>query len=362
MLNDLYLVRNSLYADNDSILSDFGLNDFIRLVETFGFYLVNLDIREESTNHTNTVAEIMKNKHDVDYDALDEKSRIKKLEEFIKSDITLDDVYTSLSDESKKVLDVFSVVTKLRNEISEQAFGTYVISMTHHASHVFEVLALAKLCGMVTNDSGELKSSLQVAPLFETIDDLTRIEEILEDLFSNETYNSLIGHYKNKKLQEVMLGYSDSCKDGGILSSSWSLYKAQQQVLDISKKYQIECRLFHGRGGTVGRGGGPTHNAILAQPNKTVRGMIKITEQGEVLSYKYAVPQSASYELELAISGLIKASKHLVVDEEICTNNFEEMMSEMSNAVRKNIEILLTINLESWIIFMKQHPYKSLQN
>ena len=277
----------------------------------------------------------MKNKHDVDYDALDEKSRIKTLEEFIKSDITLDDVYTSLSDESKKVLDVFSVVTKLRNEISEQAFGTYVISMTHHASHVFEVLALAKLCGMVTNDSGELKSSLQIAPLFETIDDLTRIEEILEDLFSNETYNSLIGHYKNKKLQEVMLGYSDSCKDGGILSSSWSLYKAQQQVLDISKKYQIECRLFHGRGGTVGRGGGPTHNAILAQPNKTVRGMIKITEQGEVLSYKYAVPQSASYELELAISGLIKASKHLVVDEEICTNNFEEMMSEMSTCGEK---------------------------
>ncbi|MEL0280394.1 MAG: phosphoenolpyruvate carboxylase, partial [Gammaproteobacteria bacterium] len=238
-------------------------------------------------------------------------------------------------DESKKVLDVFSVVKKLRHEISEQAFGTYVISMTHHASHVFEVLALAKLCGMVTNDSGELKSSLQIAPLFETIDDLTRIEEILEDLFSNDTYNNLIGHYKNKKLQEVMLGYSDSCKDGGILSSSWSLYKAQQQVLDISKKYQIECRLFHGRGGTVGRGGGPTHNAILAQPNKTVRGMIKITEQGEVLSYKYAVPQSASYELELAISGLIKASKHLVVDEEICTNNFEEMMSEMSTSGEK---------------------------
>ena len=186
---------NSLYADNDSILSDFGLNDFIRLVETFGFYLVNLDIREESTNHTNTVVEIMKNKHDVDYDALDEKSRIKKLEEFIKSDITLDDVYTSLSDESKKVLDVFSVVTKLRHEISEQAFGTYV-------SHVFEVLALAKLGGMVTNDSSELKSSIQVAPLFETIDDLTRIEEILEDLFSNETYNCLIGHYKIKNYRK----------------------------------------------------------------------------------------------------------------------------------------------------------------
>ena len=330
LLNDLYLIKDSLISDNDNILNDFGLNDFIRLVETFGFYLVNLDIREESTNHTNAISEILKNHGNKEYDQLNESSRISSLENVIKSDLTLDDIYTSLSDETKKVLDVFTVMKELRNEVSEHAFGNYVISMTHHASHVFEVLALAKLCGLISFKDGKLSSSIQVTPLFETIDDLTRIEEILEDLFSNDTYKNLIGSYKNSKLQEVMLGYSDSCKDGGILSSSWSLYKAQQQVLDISKKYQIECRLFHGRGGTVGRGGGPTHNAILAQPNKTVRGMIKITEQGEVLSYKYAVPQSASYELELAISGLIKASKHLVIDDTVCTNNFEEIMSEMS--------------------------------
>ena len=330
LLNDLYLIKDSLISDNDKILNDFGLNDFIRLVETFGFYLVNLDIREESTNHSNAISEILKNHDNTDYDQLDESSRISSLENVIKSDLTLDDIYPSLSDETKKVLDVFTVMKELRNEVSEHAFGNYVISMTHHASHVFEVLALAKLCGLISLKDGMLSASIQVTPLFETIDDLTRIEEILEDLFSNDTYTNLIGSYKNSKLQEVMLGYSDSCKDGGILSSSWSLYKAQQQVLDISKKYQIECRLFHGRGGTVGRGGGPTHNAILAQPNKTVRGMIKITEQGEVLSYKYAVPQSASYELELAISGLIKASKHLVIDDTVCTNNFEEIMSEMS--------------------------------
>ena len=330
LLSDLYLIKDSLISDNDNILNDFGLNDFIRLVETFGFYLVNLDIREESTNHSNAISEILKNHDNTDYDQLDESSRISSLENVIKSELTLDDIYPSLSDETKKVLDVFTVMKELRNEVSEHAFGNYVISMTHHASHVFEVLALAKLCGLISLKEGKLTASIQVTPLFETIDDLTRIEEILEDLFSNDTYTNLLGSYRNSKLQEVMLGYSDSCKDGGILSSSWSLYKAQQQVLDISKKYQIECRLFHGRGGTVGRGGGPTHNAILAQPNKTVRGMIKITEQGEVLSYKYAVPQSASYELELAISGLIKASKHLVIDDTVCTNNFEEIMSEMS--------------------------------
>jgi len=335
LLSDLYLIRESLISDNDDILNDFGLNDFIRLVETFGFYLVNLDIREESTNHTNAISEILRVHQGTDYSSLSEPSKISVLEEFIKSKSTINDIYNSLSEESKKVLNVFTVMKELSNEISPHAFGNYIISMTHHASHVFEVLALAKLSGLVTYDDGSLNSSIQVTPLFETIDDLTRIEEILEDLFSNQTYNNLIGHYKNGKLQEVMLGYSDSCKDGGILSSSWSLYKAQQQVLDISKKYKIECRLFHGRGGTVGRGGGPTYNAILAQPNKTVRGMIKITEQGEVLSYKYAVPQSASYELELAVSGLMKASQHLVLGDSVCTNNFEEIMSKMSTAGEK---------------------------
>ncbi len=330
LLDDLYVIRDSLISDNDLILSDFGLNDFIRLVETFGFHLVNLDIREESTNHTNAISDVLNVSLQIDYASMDEKSRINELEKFIKSDINLNQVYDKINEASKKVIDVFTVMTRLRNEISVNAFGNYVISMTHHASHVFEVLALAKLCGLVNNVNGKLESSIQVTPLFETIDDLTRIEEILEDLFSNNTYNSLIGHYKDTKLQEVMLGYSDSCKDGGILSSSWSLYKAQLQVLDISKKYKIECRLFHGRGGTVGRGGGPTHNAILAQPNGTVRGMIKITEQGEVLSYKYGLPQSASYELELALSGLMKASKHLVVDEVIPINNFEDMMGNMS--------------------------------
>ena len=247
LLSDLYLIKESLISDNDNILNDFGLNDFIRLVETFGFYLVNLDIREESTNHSNTIQEILKIYKNIDYSNLNEASKISSLEELIKSKFSLNEHYSSLSDDSRKVLDVFTVMKELSSEVSSHAFGNYIISMTHHASHVFEVLALAKLCGLVSGDGDKLVSKIQITPLFETIDDLTRIEEILEDLFSNETYNSLIGHYKNNKLQEVMLGYSDSCKDGGILSSSWSLYKAQQQVLDISKKYQIECRLFHGR-------------------------------------------------------------------------------------------------------------------
>ena len=126
-----------------------------------------------------------------------------------------------------------------------------------------------------------------------------------------------------------MLGYSDSCKDGGILASSFGLYEAQQEIIEISKKFGIECKIFHGRGGTVGRGGGPTHNSILAQPAKTVNGKIKITEQGEVLSYKYAQYETACYELEMAIGGLIKASQHIVVDQKLDVKDFEKTMKIM---------------------------------
>ena len=335
LLEDLYLIRDSLISDDDSILLDFGLNDFIRLVETFGFYLVSLDIREESSKHTNTLNDVFQIIGYGDYISMDENKRINLNIKLIESDTTLEDVYEKLNDESKKVLDVFVAMKDLRSNVSENALGNYIISMTHNASHIFEVISLAKLSGLVVKTLNDYHCLISVTPLFETIEDLDRIEEILENLFSNETYRSLITSDDSSRLQEVMLGYSDSCKDGGILSSSWNLYRAQQEVLNISKKYNIESKLFHGRGGTVGRGGGPTHNAILAQPNKTVNGMIKITEQGEVLSYKYAVPQSASYELELAVGGLMKATKHLIVDDGSQSVNFEEIMKNMAKLGEK---------------------------
>ena len=359
LLNDLYLVRDSLISDHDQILLDYGLNDFIRLVETFGLHLVSLDIREESTKHTDTIAEIFKILGKGSYNELTEQDRIVSLESLLKSDIDTKSLYDKLSTDSKKVIDVFSTVKILREKISTSALGNYIISMTHHASHVLEVLVLAKLVGLVDNKKNTLQSFIKITPLFETIEDLSRIEEILEDLFSNKSYNDLIS-IDERKFQEVMLGYSDSCKDGGILSSSWSLYKAQQEVLNISNKYDVECQLFHGRGGTVGRGGGPTHNAIMAQPEKTVNGMIKITEQGEVLSYKYAVPQSASYELELAVGGLMKASRHLIVDETRDDNNFEKIMKEMSHAGERKYRDLTDDKEGIMDYFYEATPVKEL--
>ena len=298
-------------------------------METFGFFLVNLDIREESTKHSNAIHEIINVLTKEDYLSLNENKRISCLESLIKSDSNIDSIYMTLSDDTKKVVDVFLTMVKLRKQISKEAFGHYIISMTHEASHVLEVLALAKLSGMVKkdNDKGWI-SAVKVSPLFETIDDLSRISHILENLLDNSLYAEVLKNSNNR--QEIMLGYSDSCKDGGILSSSWNLYKAQKEITEIANKYSIECRMFHGRGGTVGRGGGPTHNAIVAQPAGTVNGMIKITEQGEVLSYKYASYETAVYELETAIGGLMKASQHLVTENLKTDNVIEKNMELMS--------------------------------
>lgn len=216
----------------------------------------------------------------------------------------------TLTPETRETLDVFEVMARMRAEISDGLFGQYVISMTHHASHVMEVMLLARLAGLAGKDRQGWFCRIQISPLFETIDDLNRIGEVMGRLFQDPTYGALLKSSGNQ--QEVMLGYSDSCKDGGILASSWRLYEAQRKVIQLADDHGVSCRLFHGRGGTVGRGGGPTYEAILAQPTDTVHGQIKLTEQGEVLSYRYANPETARYELTLGISGLIKASRCLI--------------------------------------------------
>jgi len=329
LLDDLYTIRDSLIQDGDIVLLEFGLDDFIRLVETFGFFLVNLDIREESTKHTQVVKTLVKNIKNINYDEIKEGEKVSLLADMIDANEDLSSHYNLLPDDQKLIVDVFKTMIVLRDQVSPEAFGHYIVSMTHDASHVLEVMLIAKMVGLVgQKDNGDLFCDILITPLFETIDDLSRIKNILESLFSNSVYIKYLKCHEDS-LQEVMLGYSDSCKDGGILASSFGLYEAQQEIIDISKKYKVECKIFHGRGGTVGRGGGPTHNSILAQPAKTVNGKIKITEQGEVLSYKYAQYETACYELEMAIGGLIKASQHIVVEQKSDVIAFEKIMKDM---------------------------------
>ena len=314
-LQDLYVIRDSLYSHGDRKIADLVLKDFIRLVESFGFYLMHLDVRQESTRHTEAVAEILlQTDPELNYLELDEEQRISLLSQKLKhagNDVTLD--RSRLNEANLETIEVFSTMERMYDEISEHAFGHYVISMTHQASHIMEVMWLGSLVGLAGFNDGKCFCHIRISPLFETIEDLQHIESVLSKLFDDPVYKQLLHASGNQ--QEVMLGYSDSCKDGGILASSWQLFEAQRKVIALADKHNIECRLFHGRGGTIGRGGGPTHESILAQPEGTVHGQIKFTEQGEVLSNKYSNAETAVYELTMGISGLMLASRFTVIDE-----------------------------------------------
>ncbi|HEB82272.1 MAG TPA: phosphoenolpyruvate carboxylase [Gammaproteobacteria bacterium] len=312
-LDDLRLIYDSLCSHGDEKIADLALKDLIRLVESFGFYLMHLDVRQESTRHSQAVSQILKlcGAHD-DYDSLDEDERIALLSELIEKQCEgMEFDPAELDDANRETLEVFKVIEKMHGEISEKALGEYVISMTHQASHVMEVMMLASLVGLTGRNGEDWFCKIRISPLFETIEDLSHIESVLARLFENSTYKTLLQASGN--LQEVMLGYSDSCKDGGILASSWQLFEAQQKVMRLADAHQINCRLFHGRGGTIGRGGGPTHESILSQPEGTVHGQIKFTEQGEVLSNKYSNPETAVYELTLGVTGLMLASRYQIL-------------------------------------------------
>ncbi len=308
-LVDLELIRDSLISHGDKDTANAELQDLIRLVETFGFYLLQLDVRQESTRHTEAITELLQLQQ-IDYPSLSEEQRLEKLSQIIaepaRNNINLSD----LTESTKETIEVMQVIKQMQEEVSPQAIGNYVISMTHQSSHVMEVFALAHFAGLVGKDDQKWFSNVLVTPLFETIEDLEHIEPVMSRLLENPTYKALQNVSGN--LQEVMLGYSDSCKDGGILAAAWSLYEAQKKVTSLVNSYGVKCRLFHGRGGTIGRGGGPTHEAILSQPEGTVHGQIKFTEQGEVLSFKYSNVETSVYELGMGITGLMLASSNLI--------------------------------------------------
>ena len=340
LLADLELIRSSLYSHSDRNVADGLLKDIIHLVHTFGFFLVHLDIRQESTRHTEAVAELCRQlPEQPDYPSLNEAQRSKLLAKLLE-DGNVFIQRNTLSDDTKETLEVLDVISEMRNEVSAEAFGTYVISMTHNASHILELMWLAALTGLAGQTDDGWFCHIKISPLFETIEDLEHIESVLTQLFDVPVYRELLKASGN--LQEVMLGYSDSCKDGGIFASAWNLYEAQQKVIRMTNQHDIKCRMFHGRGGTLGRGGGPTHDAILSQPPATVHGQIKFTEQGEVLSYKYSNAETAVYELTMGITGLLKASRNVVQQDSQHCQEYSGVMAELASygeqAYRKLID------------------------
>ena len=305
---ELILIRDSLIHHNEANLTRGSMEDLLRVLDTCGFYLSKMDIRQESTLHSQAIHEIAATLDEpIDYYSLTEAERQAWLTERLLEPENFSYDQRQITIQSADIVAVFELMSEMREEVSQDCFGSYIISMTHEASHLLEVALLAKLSGLINADAkGVVTSEIHIAPLFETVKDLEHAEPTLESLFSNPVYRQLLAFTSDT--QEIMLGYSDSCKDGGILASSWNLYKAQQNIVAVTDKHNIRCLLFHGRGGTIGRGGGPTHESILSQPRGTVKGGIKFTEQGEVLSFKYNFRETARYELTVGITGLMKAS------------------------------------------------------
>ncbi len=301
-------------------LSETGLNCrdldcLICQVEIFGFTLTNLDIRQESTLHSDAMSEITDYLQTLPqrYNDLPEPERVQWLVGELTSRRPLIPRELPFSERTKEVIDTLRMVRELQREFGRRICRTYVISMSHDVSDILEVLLLAKEAGLFDPVTGT--SLIDVVPLFETVEDLQKAPQVMTELFEIPFYEKLLrrdwvkGEVCDRApLQEVMLGYSDSNKDSGFLSSNWEIHKAQQSLQGIAQSYGVALRIFHGRGGSVGRGGGPAYEAILAQPGQTLMGRIKITEQGEVLASKYSLPELALYNLETATTAVIQGS------------------------------------------------------
>ena len=320
---ELKLMQSSLAA---TTLHCRELDNLIVQAEVFGFSLVELDFRQDSSRHSDAIAEITSYLQVLPqpYDELSETQKTDWLIQELKTRRPLIPAEMPFSETTCETIETFRMLRSLQQEFGIKICKTYIISMTNFVSDVLEVLLLAQEAGLY--DPATCYTSVRIVPLFETVEDLKRAPQVMRELFELPLYRaSLAGGYENvavredstnialsplqpNNLQEVMLGYSDSNKDSGFLSSNWEIHKAQRALQKVAAEYGISLRIFHGRGGSVGRGGGPAYSAILAQPTDTIKGRIKITEQGEVLASKYSLPELALYHLETMTTAVIQSS------------------------------------------------------
>ena len=352
LLEDLRIIRQSVNT-HDTAHGEGLLLDIIRLVKTCGFHLAALDIRQESSYHSEVIADIFANASNLpNYQSLNETERQEWLTRLLEKPGTPLIYIDNLTDKTREQLALMHSVATLRKLVGQDTFGSYVISMTNNASQLLEVLLLMRFAGLCrVDDEGRLSADLPVAPLFETIEDLKNIDQILPAVLDNPLYRGLLQHSDNT--QEIMLGYSDSSKDGGIITSAWQLYSAQQTINRIAEDYGIKTRLFHGRGGSVSRGGGSTHKAIAAQPAGTLHGQIKVTEQGEVLYAKYANTDTAVFELTMGITGTLKACSSRFVVQPPELPHYEALFTRLADAGEQRYRTL-TDHTEGFYQFYSQ--------
>jgi phosphoenolpyruvate carboxylase len=309
LASDLEVVAASLAAQGNSHLAAFRLAPLQRAVSAFGFHGATLDLRQSSDVSESVVAELLGAAEACpDYRRLGEAERVQLLTRELAHARPLLSPHLAYSERTRRELAVFDTARALRAQYGTAAIDKHIVSHTESLSDLLEVALLQKETGLLTGN--ELRGcSLMVVPLFETIDDLKRAPAIMRELIAHPGLRSLLlPASAGRPLQEIMLGYSDSNKDGGFLASQWNLYRATQALVRLADDHGVTLRLFHGRGGSVGRGGGPSFEAILAQPPGSVRGQIRLTEQGEIIQAKYADPRIGRHHLELLVSATLQAS------------------------------------------------------
>ncbi len=305
---DLDVIGESLRANHGLALTRPRLNTLRRAASIFGFHLATLDMRQSSDVHERVLAELFSVAGAcADYASLSENDKLALLLAELAQPRLLRSPYLAYSDETVSELAVLKAARQVRTHFGARAIRNYIISHTETVSDLMEVLLLQREAGLLrVQPDGSLQAELMVIPLFETIPDLRNASGIMDGWLSMASVRALVG--RQGELQEVMLGYSDSNKDGGFLTSNWELYKAEIALVQVFERHGVKLRLFHGRGGTVGRGGGPSHDAILAQPEGTVNGQFRLTEQGEIIASKFSNPEIGRRNLELVVAAVMEAS------------------------------------------------------
>ena len=333
LIGDLQVLANSLHNNGSGVLAETRLDPLIRAIEVFGFHLAPIDIRQNSDVHEETVAELLSVAGVcADYLALDEDARVALLAAELSIARLLATPFATYSERTSTELAVFREAAATRTRLGASAIENAIISKATSFSDMLEVAVLLKEAGLASGTEVNGRAphlDLAIIPLFETITDLEAAPVIMRAALSHPLYRQWTK--LRGDAQEVMLGYSDSNKDGGYLTANWALYRAQQALTAVHREFGVRLQLFHGRGGTVGRGGGPSYDAIRAQPPGAVDGALRVTEQGEIISSKYADPELARRNLEILMAAVIESSLLPVTVPAAQLEKFEAVMAELSS-------------------------------
>jgi len=352
---DLEVMAKSLRRCRGARLADRALQEVIWQVRVFGFHIARLDVRQHRNRHLDALDELFgAASADARFSDLTEEGKLEILGHALRGEVHTP-LREELSPATVETLEVFEVIARMQREMGREGVDTYIVSFSREVSDLLAVLYLARLAGLV--DERASISNLRVVPLFETEEDLRRAPAVMERLFTHAAYRVQLEAWGHR--QEIMLGYSDSDKDAGYLTANWLLYRTQQSLVRLGERTGIRITFFHGRGGAIGRGGGPLHHAILGQPADTVRGRIKVTEQGEVLFGRYANPFIARRHLEQVVNAVIRASAD-TSSQSLDVSGWETMLEELSEAGLRAYRNLVSDDAEFVHFFEHGTPLRSI--